>query len=86
MAKSAPKPPLPASFEDALSELAALVQTMERGELALEASLAAYQRGVSLLRYCQDRLGAAEETVRVLEGNELRPLTPPDPAPDHVED
>ena len=86
MVKSASKPPLPTTFEDALSELETLVQTMERGDLALEASLTAYQRGVSLLRYCQERLGAAEETVRVLEGDELRPLADNRLAQDSEED
>ena len=86
MVKSAAKAPIPTTFEDALSELETLVHTMERGDLALEASLAAYQRGVSLLRYCQERLGAAEETVRVLEGNELRPLADNRLAQDSEED
>lgn len=74
MAKPAAKSPSPANFEDALTELESLVKTLEQGDMALEASLAAYQRGVSLLRYCQEKLGAAEETVRILEAGELHPL------------
>lgn len=81
MAKSAAKPTPPANFEDALSELESLVKTMEQGDMALEASLAAYQRGVSLLRYCQEKLGTAEEAVRVLEAGELRPLALDAPIP-----
>ena len=77
MAKSAQKSTPPANFEDALTELESLVQTMERGDLALEASLASYQRGVALLRYCQEKLGAAEDTIRILEEGELRPMAPP---------
>ncbi len=77
MAKSAPDSPSdipPQQFEDALAELEGIVASMEQGELPLEASLAAYQRGVALMKFCQERLNAAEHTVRVLENDVLRPL------------
>ena len=77
MAKSAPPSPAanpPQHFEEALAELEAIVASMEQGDLALEASLAAYQRGVGLMKFCQDKLGSAEQTVRILEGDLLRPL------------
>ena len=79
MAKAASSPPEspPASFEAALSELEGIVKAMEGGkQLALEDSLAAYQRGVSLLRFCQDALGAAEQKIRILENDSLRDFTP----------
>jgi exodeoxyribonuclease VII small subunit len=53
-------------FETALAELEALVMRMEEGEMTLEASLAAYGRGMSLLRHCQGQLTAAEEKIRVM--------------------
>ncbi|WP_033534889.1 exodeoxyribonuclease VII small subunit [Bordetella trematum] len=65
---------LPQDFETALAELEALVQTMENGSLPLEESLAAYRRGVELTRICQERLSQAEQQVKVLEGDLLRPL------------
>lgn len=65
---------LPQDFETALAELEALVQTMENGSLPLEQSLAAYRRGVELTRVCQERLSQAEQQVKVLEGDLLRPL------------
>jgi len=65
---------LPQDFESALAELEALVATMEDGSLPLEQSLAAYRRGVELTRICQERLSQAEQQVRVLEGDLLRPL------------
>lgn len=76
MAKSAPPSSAtpPQHFEAALAELETIVASMEHGDLALEASLAAYQRGVELMKFCQDKLGAAEQTVRILEGDLLRPL------------
>lgn len=61
----------PKSFEAAVAELEAIVQEMESGNLQLEDSLARYQRGVSLLRYCQGTLGEAEQRVRILEGDSL---------------
>ena len=65
-------PVQPASFEAALEELESIVQTMEGGQLPLEASLAAYQRGIELLKHCQDALTAAEQKIQILEGGSLR--------------
>jgi len=53
-------------FEAQLAELEALVDTLERGDLSLEASLAAFERGVMLTRNCQKVLDAAEQRVRIL--------------------
>lgn len=64
----------PASFEAALAELESIVQGMEAGKLSLEESLAAYQRGTALLKYCQCALAAAEQKIQVLEAGELRDL------------
>lgn len=61
----------PKSFEAAVSELEAIVQEMESGNLPLEDALARYQRGVGLLRHCQTTLGDAEQRVRMLEGDAL---------------
>jgi exodeoxyribonuclease VII small subunit len=58
------KPPL--SFEDALSELESLVDTLEKGELSLEDSLKTFERGVKLTRTCQEALKEAEQKVRML--------------------
>ena len=68
----------PESFEHAMHELEQLVARMEGGELPLEASLAAYQRGAFLARYCQERLSAAEQQVKVLEGEVLRTFRVPE--------
>ena len=73
MSKSA-HPPAAPSFEAALAELEAIVQNMENGQLSLEASLGAYQRGMELLKACQSTLAAAEQKISVLEGGELRDL------------
>lgn len=64
----------PKSFEAALAELEAIVQGMEAGKLSLEESLAAYQRGAVLLKFCQNALAVAEQKIQVLEAGELREL------------
>lgn len=64
----------PKSFEAAVTELEAIVQQMESGELTLEDALDRYQRGAGLLKYCQDTLSAAEQRIRVLEHGSLAPL------------
>jgi exodeoxyribonuclease VII small subunit len=63
-----------ASFEEAMAELEQLVAKMEAGELALEASVAAYKRGAELVKYCAAQLEQVERQVKVLEGDMLKPL------------
>jgi exodeoxyribonuclease VII small subunit len=64
-------------FEAALAELDGIVKKMEAGDLTLEASLALYERGVQLERYCHERLDAAERRIDILnDRGELRPAPP----------
>ena len=56
----------PADFEAALKELEGLVEKMEQGDLSLEASLAAFERGIQLTRTCQEALAQAEQKVEQL--------------------
>lgn len=59
--------PSPVSdFETALAQLETLVERMEGGELTLEDSLGAYERGVGLYRRCQQALEEAELRVKLL--------------------
>jgi len=60
MAEEAPR------FEEALVELEGLVQRLEKGELPLEESLAAFERGVNLVRHLTQRLAEVEQRVEVL--------------------
>jgi exodeoxyribonuclease VII small subunit len=74
-------------FERALEELEALVERMESGELTLDASLAAFERGIHLTRRCQQALADAEQRVRVLLEREDGSLeTAPFDAPDAGDD
>lgn len=80
MAKTLPQDTsgTPVSFEDALRELEAIVSSMEKGDLDLDPSLSAYQRGMELLKFCQDRLAAAETKIRVFDQDALRETELPD--------
>ncbi|MCP4289523.1 MAG: exodeoxyribonuclease VII small subunit [Gammaproteobacteria bacterium] len=53
-------------FEQALSELEALVENLEQGDMTLEESLKTFERGVELTRTCQQSLKAAEQKVKIL--------------------
>lgn len=64
----------PATFEEAMAELQQLVAQMEAGELALEASIAAYKRGSQLVKFCQSQLDKVEGQIKVLEGDMLKPF------------
>ncbi|MGI9275786.1 MAG: exodeoxyribonuclease VII small subunit [Endozoicomonas sp.] len=58
------------AFEKSLSELETLVQKMESGEMTLEQSLKAFEKGVKLTRDCQQALSQAEQKVQqLLENN-----------------
>lgn len=54
------------NFEQALSELEALVETMEEGELSLEESLKQFEKGIALASSCQTALQKAEQKVEIL--------------------
>jgi exodeoxyribonuclease VII small subunit len=62
--------PADLDFESALAELEQLVSQMEAGDLTLEASLAAFERGVKLTRQCQTALRSAELKVQQLTRND----------------
>jgi exodeoxyribonuclease VII small subunit len=53
-------------FESAIAELEKIVKQLEDGDLALEKSLALFERGVELSRYCHAQLGAAERRIEML--------------------
>jgi exodeoxyribonuclease VII small subunit len=53
-------------FETAMRDLEELVDRLEQGDLPLEESLAAFERGVMLTRACQTALKEAEQKVEIL--------------------
>jgi exodeoxyribonuclease VII small subunit len=77
-------------FEAAIAELESIVKKLEEGDLALEQSLALYERGVQLSRFCHARLEEAEKRIELLnERGELKPapaaLTAEAPAGSHLD-
>ena len=64
--KPAPDASPVADFEQSMQALEDLVGKMESGEMTLEESLAAYERGVGLYRKCQAALEQAELRVKLL--------------------
>jgi exodeoxyribonuclease VII small subunit len=61
-------------FESAIAELETIVKTLEGGDLALEKSLALFERGVQLSRFCHAQLEAAERRIEILtERGDVRP-------------
>ena len=67
-AKLAKEPALPKdiaglSFEDALKELEAIVQQLERGQVKLDEAITAYERGALLKRHCEQKLAEAKMKV-----------------------
>ncbi len=54
------------SFEKAMNKLEQIVQDLEKGELPLEKSLAKFEEGVKLSRFCSTKLDATEKKVTLL--------------------
>ncbi|MGV6805817.1 MAG: exodeoxyribonuclease VII small subunit [Ruegeria sp.] len=54
------------TFEQAMKELEAVVGQLERGDVALDQSIALYERGAKLKKRCEDELKRAEEKVAAI--------------------
>jgi exodeoxyribonuclease VII small subunit len=60
------------SFEEAMLALEGVVSQLERGEVALEQSIALYERGAALKAHCAAKLKDAEEKVEMIRSSEGR--------------
>jgi exodeoxyribonuclease VII small subunit len=60
-------------FEQALTELEALVARLERGDLPLDEALKTFERGVELGLHCQEALKTAQQRVEILLKRNGRP-------------
>ena len=69
-AKNNPGAPADAapSFEESIRQLGEIVTRLEEGEMSLEESLSAFEKGIALARQAQQRLDAAEARVEELLG------------------
>ncbi len=62
-------------FEQALTKLEKIVETMESDELPLEELLAKFEEGTRLAKICQEKLAEAELKIKQLEkttGGEMK--------------
>ena len=69
------------SFKDAIKELETVVGQLERGDVALDESIALYERGAALKARCEAKLKEAEEKVAKItfaEGGEPKGTAPLD--------
>ena len=64
--RDAPADPAGLTYEQAMAELELIIDRIESGEIGLEESLAAYERGVALRARCQEILDRAEQRVSEL--------------------
>jgi len=68
--RGAEEPTRTPDFEASLDQLETLVHAMEDGDLSLEQSLEAFEKGIRLTRECQQALEKAEQKVQFLLGEE----------------
>ena len=62
----AKKDPGEKRFEAALEEVEQIVEQMATGELSLEDALAAFEKGVGLVRFCNQKLNEVEKKIERL--------------------
>ncbi len=54
------------SYEAALEDIEHIVEQLESGELSLEDSLAIFEKGVGLTKYCYQKLDEVEKKIEIL--------------------
>lgn len=54
------------TFEEALAELEAIVDRMEKGEMTLDESIEFYHKGMELSKFCSSRLDEVEKKITLL--------------------
>lgn len=54
-------------FETAFKELEAVIAKLENSETPLDEALKLYEKGISLIRICSDRLDSAEQRIKILQ-------------------
>ncbi len=76
MAKSkiATKPIEELSYEEALTELESIVESLEGGQNSLEDSMKLFERGQALASYCGVLLESAQLKVQKLAGENISPF------------
>lgn len=55
------------TYEKAIKRLEKIVDTLESGELSLDESIALFEEGTKLCKFCNDALNNAEQKIKSLE-------------------
>ncbi len=63
-------PSAPERFEDAFERLEAIVAKLESGDVALEESLDLYAEGMTLVKFCNQKLTVAREKIEKLSARD----------------
>jgi len=63
------------TFELALARLEEIVRAMESGSAALDSSLALFEEGIGLVKFCTKALDTAEQKVKILQKDENGTVT-----------
>ena len=58
------------TFESALARLEEILRAMESGSAALDSSLALFEEGIGLVKFCTKALDTAEQKVKILQKDE----------------
>ncbi|MBI1909314.1 MAG: exodeoxyribonuclease VII small subunit [Deltaproteobacteria bacterium] len=56
----------PEKFETALAKLEGIAQKLEEGETSLEDSLKAFEEGMKLSKFCEEKLSEAQKKIEIL--------------------
>ncbi len=72
MAKKPAPTDAPERFEDRIARLEALIDQIESGDIGLEESIDAYEKGVAIIQSCRQMLASAEQRVEELTGRLAR--------------
>ncbi len=64
------------TFEEAMARLEEIVARLEAGDLPLEETMALFEEGVGLARFCQGALSAAEGRLEILVSGGTAPFLP----------
>lgn len=60
----------PENFEEAMTELDAIVKRLEGGTGSLDDALKDFERATALVRFCNEQLTNAEKKIEILTGGE----------------
>ena len=70
------------TFEEAMARLEVIVRSLENGSAPLDDSLALFEEGISLVRFCNERLEHAESRIKILTASENGTLAEADFVPE----